>query len=975
MNNPAQDLSFGSYRLQGGTGSLYNDTEEVSLRPKSLEVLWYLAMRPGEIVSKDTLLAAVWPRTLISDTGLAVCVREIRQALGDDSHAPRYIQTVHRRGYRFIASFNVQPAHVHRLIPGATATTLLVGRTDELQQLEHGYRQACNGQRQLLFVSGAAGIGKTTLVTEWLRHLNRTQQVRLGCGQCVEHVGNGEAYLPLLEALSRLCQGPQGEATIVALRRYGPKVLLQLPEVLDESEREALCKQVQEVTAEGMQRQMVDTLEALSVEQPLVLLLEDLHWSDPSTVEVLALLAQRQEPAQLLVIGTFRPVELIVREHPLKTAKQEMTHHGHCRELALGNLNESAVRTYIQNRFSGPVSGQVMETIYQRTEGHPLYMVMLADHLSGQDLLSEPPPPALETLETALPVGLQQFIELQLERLGSAEQQVLEAASVAGMEFAVNTVAAALGKSEAAVEATCEMLNRRGQFIADSGVKIWPDETVNGSYVFCHALYPEVCYSRIGSGRRVRLHRLIGEHLEQGFAAQSHAVDSELALHFEQAGDVDRAIKYLQRAAGTALGLYANQEAGRLLQQALSLMETHPAIPERERRELELRLALGPVLIALEGYAAPAVKDNFDRAKALGRTLEQFPVLRGLAAFYIIRAEYHTTRELGHQLLDLAKNADPPNPGYAVESHLMLGTMHYFMGDFDAARNQLQQTITLYDPQMHHVHASHYGVDPGVLGLSFIAITLWSLGYPDQALAKARQALALAEELAHPYSLAQCQSVVCYLHQQRRDVEQTRELAAATLAVAEKQGFPYVAAGAKVRCGWAQVQTGQAREGITLIQQGLKAYQATGAIGAITILQAVLVEAYTLNHQVEEGLNLVDEALAMVNATQERFCEAELLRLKGSLLLQQNCAKANGEAEACLQQALTIARRQQAKVWELRTATTLAQGWENLGQHNEALLLLAPVYNKFSEGFDTADLQQAKALLNELERHCRPSPT
>ena len=592
-------LCFGRYRLSGAYGPLYRDDEELALRRKPLAVLWHLVSRPDEVVSKEALLKAVWPRKVISDGGLTVCIREIREVLDDDSRRPRFIQTVHGHGYRFIGR-----SDPFRSDCVSTAAELVVGRTRELLQLDSLYDLASNGRRQLAFVVGEAGIGKTTLIDAWESRLGANR--RLGRGQCSDRAG--EAYLPILDALSQLCRGASGANVVAALHQYAPSWLLQLPAQLNDVERAELQLQLRDANAERMQRELADVLEVLSAERPLVLVLEDMHWSDSSTVEALTILARRPQSARLLVIASYRPVEVVIREHSIKSVKQELQLHEQCFEIALGYLDEAAVSAYLAERFSFPAAPTAATEIYQRTEGHPLYMVALADYLEANGGLTGNFDCNQAPLSTQVPTGLQQFIELQTERLSEIELRVLEAASVAGRTFATAAVTAALGMRAEAVEQICEALSKRGLFIADSGLALWPDGTLSGNYTFRHALYPDVLYGLIGSARRARLHRLIGECLEQGFCDQNHTIATTLAQHFEQGRQPNRALKYLQLAVEIAGSRFANREVAQLLRRALAQLATLPASAERARRELELQLALGPALISLEGYAAPEVK-------------------------------------------------------------------------------------------------------------------------------------------------------------------------------------------------------------------------------------------------------------------------------------------------------------------------------------------------------------------------------
>jgi DNA-binding winged helix-turn-helix (wHTH) protein len=590
------DLNFGPYHLDGLNGLLWQGPRVIPLSPKATAVLWQLARRAGQLVSKAELFRAIWPETAVSDGVLAVCIRELRRALGDEAQRPRYIATVHRRGYRFIPTITAAPKVVdtpemsrQKPFPSgrfplttqhsAHSTVSFVGREAELSQLARAYAQTCRGHRQMLFVTGETGMGKTTLVDTFTTRLSQDGPVLIGRGQCVEQCGAGEAYLPLLEALSQLGREPAAEMMIAHLRHYAPSWLVQLPGVMDEEERAALWSWVQGTTQTRMLRELAEALEALTNIRLLVLVLEDLHWSDSSTVEALAMLARRREAAQLLVIGTYRPVELVVRAHPLKAAKQELQLHRQCAEVPLGRLTRAEVQAYLAQRVPAPAAtADLSAWVYQRTEGHPLFMVHVVDDLAHQKQLTDVAAAGggagpFTELTLEVPAGLQLLIELQLGRLSPETQQVLEVASIVGVEFAVASVAAGVPMAIDAIEAICEELARLGQFITDLGLAEWPDGTVTGRYGFRHALYQEVLYRRIGSGRRVQYHRAIGIRLEVGHGAQASSLAAELAVHFEQGRDYRRAVHYLRQAAANVMRHATSPEALRhLTQYGLDLM-------------------------------------------------------------------------------------------------------------------------------------------------------------------------------------------------------------------------------------------------------------------------------------------------------------------------------------------------------------------------------------------------------------------
>src|SRR5712692_6959294 len=657
-------LSFGPYRLDPGAARLWRGKQLVKVRRKTFAVLRSLVDRPGQLVTKDELFRAVWPETVVSEATLTSCIKELRQALRDDARTPRYIETAHGQGFRFIAPLSTtQPVQSSKSEPTPNTqhpTPSLVGRETELAQLHHWLDKALRGERQLVFITGEPGIGKTTVVDAFLQQLAAGGDPWLGRGQCIEHYGAGEAYLPLLAALGRLCRGPEGQHLIALLSQHAPTWLVQMPALLSAAELEALQRKTQGATRERMLREMAEAVEALTAERPLLLWLEDLQWSDVSTLDWLALVARRREPARLLVIGTYRPMDVLVREHPLRALKQELQVHGYCTELLLDFLSEAHVAEYLAVRFGvGAVREPPLQTlaklIHRRTDGNPLFMVNVVNDLVARGVLVQSDgrwelQGRVEELKGGVPESLQQLIEQQIARLRPETQRLLEVASVAGAEFSAAAVAAGVETEVDVIEEQCGELARREHFLRASGSADWPDGTVAARYGFRHALYQEVLYHRLTARRRQRLHQRIGEREEQAYGDRAREIATELAVHFKRGREFRKAIQYLQQAGENAIRRSANHEAISLLTKGLELLKTLPDTPEHTQQELTLQITLGALLGMTQGFAAPEVEKAYVRARELCQQVEVtpqlFPILAGLCGFYLLRAELQTAREL-----------------------------------------------------------------------------------------------------------------------------------------------------------------------------------------------------------------------------------------------------------------------------------------------------------------------------------------
>jgi DNA-binding winged helix-turn-helix (wHTH) protein len=693
-------LSFPPFRLDLASERLWREAEVLPLSPKAFLLLRYLAEHPERLIGQEELRKAVWRHSHLSDGLLRGYIRELRRVLGDDPKAPRFIETASGRGYRFIAPVTV-PGPIGS---GGPAPPGFVGRQEELARLHGVLECALRGERQMVFVTGEPGIGKTALLDAFLAQVAGAEDLRIGRGQCIEHYGAAEPYLSLLEALGGLARRAEGPALISLLRRQAPTWLVQIPAFLEEAERDLPIRRGHGATPERMARELSTALEALCAESPLILWLDDLHWGDPSTVDALAMLARRREPARLLVVGTYRPAEVIASAHPLRALVRELEAHAQCRGLPLGYLTTPEVTRYLAVRFAPPDSQATRldewgRFLHRHTDGNPLFMVAMVDDLLRRGVIGEtswPAPP--EGRAGGLPESLRQLVDDQLQGLSVEERRLLEAAAVAGMEFSPGWVAAALDTDVLEVEGRCEALARRHLFLDSDPGPAGPDRRLADRYRFRHALYPQIVYEGLPAARRRQLHRRVGESKETAFGSRGAEIAAELAVHFEQAGDAPRAVRYLGQAAQKALGRSAAREAADLLARALDRLQTLPETPERARQELALQASLGVALLMSRGYTAPEVKHAFDRAHALcgqaGDSPQLFPALFGLFRFELLRGELRTARSIAERLLRLAQAR--PDPLLVPAAQAASGAALFHLGEPMAARAHVEQGLRAY---------------------------------------------------------------------------------------------------------------------------------------------------------------------------------------------------------------------------------------------------------------------------------------
>ncbi len=586
------EIQFGPFRFRPAEARVEGPDGPLRLTPKALSVLQYLASRPGRLVAKEEVLGAVWSGVHVSESVLKVCVREIRAALGDDARMPRYVETVHRRGYRFLA---VEPDPPPLAPP---AVTSLVGRDGEMLRLVACLDRARAGRRQTVFVTGASGAGKTALVEALLRRAGAASGSWVACGQSLERYGAGEPYMPVLEALGRLARGRTAPALGELLRRRAPTWLVQMPWLVGDSDRRALQTEILGATRERMLREIAEAFESLPAGVSLVVCLEDLHWSDPATLDVVSYLARRPEPARLMLLATYSPHEAARRRHPLRALMQDLSARGLGEEVVLKLLPQGAVEDYLALRLPslrhrGPLAG----AIHARTEGSPLFMVNVVDYLEsrirpGLQAGADDIDVLLEAIGSEVPDSLRRLIEKQIDELPPADRRLLEACSVAGVEFSALAVAEGMGTSLERVEEVCDRLARRGPFLRAAGARRLPDGTLTARYAFNHSLLQNVLYARLTASRRLRLHRRVARGGVAVFGGRVGEIAAELALRFEESRQYRAAVTFHQEAAAVAWARRGHREALRHLETALALLLRLPR-SDRAARRIELLGRIG----------------------------------------------------------------------------------------------------------------------------------------------------------------------------------------------------------------------------------------------------------------------------------------------------------------------------------------------------------------------------------------------
>jgi class 3 adenylate cyclase/predicted ATPase len=847
-------------------------------------------------------------------------------------------------------------------VTAAHGWTPLVGREAEVALLRERWAQVTEGLGQVILVQGEAGIGKSRLVQVLTEHVAEAPHTALGCRGSPYH--QHSALYPVIELWQRAWQCAPGEAPVEKLGKLETALaqsrlpiaqtvpllagLLALPLPPDRYTPLSLSPQQQK-------QQTLEVLLALLLEltaqQPVLLIVEDLHWIDPSTLEWLSLLLDQVPTTRLGLLMTARP------DFPVPwSARAYLT------QLTLGRFARPQVRQMVEGVTGGKrLPAEVVQQIVTKADGVPLFVeeltktVLEAGWLQEQEdhyALTEPLPPL------AIPATLQDALMARLDRLGEGKA-VAQLGAVLGRTFTHDLLRVVAPLDELVVWRGLGQLVK-AEVLYQQGVP--PQAT----YTFKHALLQDMAYQSLLRSTRQQYHQRIAQMLEARFAETIETQPELLAHHYTAAGLREQATGYWQRAGQRAYHHSAYVEAISHCAQGLEVLKTMPETIERRRQELEVQTTLGQALAAVKGLAAPEVEAVYQRARVLcqqvGETPELLGVLYRLGILYIGREQYQVARELGEQALRLGQHGQ--DLAGIAHAHLLLGNTSWFLGELDVARTHIEQSIGLSTPQQSRAHGLLSETHFGVFCRCRLAQILWCLGYPDQALQRGQEALKLARETSHPMTLAVALLFAAILYQYRREGPLALEWSKAALALAHEQGFAQRLAEATIQRGWGLVEQGQGEAGIAQIRQGLAALRVTG-VGTSRSYMGLLAEAYGKAGQPEAGLRVVAEVLAGSNRPAQGTGTTELYRLQGELLLRQALPDAP-QAEASFQQALAMARRQQAKSLELRAAMSLARLWQHQGKCTEAHELLAPVYGWFTEGFDTPDLQEAKSLLDDL---------
>jgi predicted ATPase/DNA-binding SARP family transcriptional activator len=825
--------------------------------------------------------------------------------------------------------------------------TPLVGRAPEYAWLEQAWQKAAAGNPQCVVISGEAGIGKTRLAEEWVAWA-AAHGVATASAQGHENQSD-LIYVPVVQWLRadalRMTLPLLDDVWLAELARLLPEIRTKRPNLpppapmTDAVQRTRLFEALARAT--------------LLSKKALALWLDSLQWCDRETLEWLQYLLRFDAQARLLILTTMRVEETI--ENPFIADMLFALRRGkQLTEIELGPLDQAASTTLANHLAGHELSATQAARLYRETEGNALFLVETIQAGILEQTEADIP---------TLPPTIQAVIARRLAQLSPPAHECAGAAAAIGRDFDATLLAQAYGGGTEALLIGLEELTRR-RILHERGAAI---------YDFSHAKIREVAYGELSAARRQALHGRIGKALEALEVNNLDAISGQIAGHYERAGMVEQAIAFYQRAGEAAHRVYANTEAIGFLRKALEMLSRLPASSQRAKQEFAMQMTLWMALRISRGYASPEAERSAARARELaqgGQIADLFPALVGAQIAYLHSGKLQMSAELGEQMLEMAQTAG--NSLLMLAAHYGLASTFSYLGDFEAVRQHADQCIALYDPEWHSKLMSRYGNDFGVDVRVFAALAQWYLGYPDRAVQTSQEALALAERLSDYLLIASALCFATWTRVLRRDAQVVLDQAGRLVSLASEKGihtFSVVGMGLR---GWALAALGQPKEGITLLRQALDAYQQAGAKLARTIVLGLMAEAFIWNGQPKAALEQIDDALQFARQTEERFYEAELHRLRGEALLQMVHGEAQRaeymcQAEACFRQALQVAREQGAPSLELRATMSLARlALRRAQNRSEARAMLAEIYNRFTEGFDTADLKEARVLLDEL---------
>ena len=968
METPLR-LRFDAFELDEADARLTRDGEPVALAPRPFAVLCALARTPRTLVTKNALLDSVWGHRYVSDSVLKTAVNALRAAMHDDPKQPRYIETVSRHGYRFIGKLSAAatpgestPATMGSAAELSGSPSPIIGRSDAIERLRAAWRLACSGKRQIVWVAGEPGVGKTTLIEYFAAEVGENYRAH---GQCVEQSGAGEPYLPVLEALSALSR--RDPSFGAAIRAVAPTWLLQLPWLSSAEERVALRQELSGSGQLRMLREFGELLERYAQNQPLLLVTEDLHWSDQATVQLIDHVARRRASTRLLWLASYRLTEIVAADHPLKSLRHELRLHGLSEEIVLDAFSEKEVADYVAAKIpSLAVEETFVRALHARTDGLPLFVAdivsdLMAHEESGESAIDDEPSARWRLASVAIPENLAGIIEQYMHRLTLAERALLEAASVCGIEFRLATVTEALQGDVAALGALCVELVRRQRWLTDVPLER-PSATSDARYTFRHALYREVLYNRIGPVARAALHRKVAAALERDRANGANVTAAELASHLELGHQYLPAIRYYAVAAESALLQFSPAQTMDLTERALALLRLGAESDERATLEMSLVTMRGAAAIQVHGIASIQVRQAFERAQSLLDDLPNHPlrglVLHPLGLALCLRGELDEAEALARRSESLsAATGDRTALLCACVTH---GLVQHFRGRPRIARDWLEKALDVCRDLDASAAPAVFVADPGVIVLGLLALESVHLGLVEQG----RERLAAAYRRARNLRAPPPQMAALWLdglfEVRLGNPARVAEISEQLGVLADEHALAGARAAHLWFGGWARAQLGDPRAGYRLIREGYELSIRLGMRAWASETLGYAADALASAGDWAGARQQLDEAMQCAEVIGEQEYRPQLLVLDARIANALGESKRAGES---IRRAIAEARAQEAPWLEMIALSAVCERKDATTRHRQALRL---VLEKVAGGRDTAPVARALALLEGI---------
>ena len=957
--NPVR-VRFDRFELDEANARLLRDGTPVAVAPTPFGVLCALVRQPGSLLTTNALLDQVWGHQFVTDSVLRTAISELRTALDDDARKPRFIETVSRRGYRFIAptSAIVASPPVAAVVPQdrSTESGSFIGRTEALSRLRTNWDLACTGRRRIVWVVGEPGIGKTTLIEHFIAGLGDVLCIR---GQCVDQYGSGEPYLPVLEALSELCRI---DSTMVPLlRAVAPTWLLQLPWFSTAEERDALRRELAGVTADRMLREMGELLDRSGERRPLLVITEDLHWSDRATIQLIDYVARRRGNGRLMWLATFRLAEVVALDHPLNPLRRELRLHGLCEEVVLDPFSETEVAQYVAKRSPSVANDEAFaRALHERTDGMPLFVASIMSEMSARAAQGGGRVAPEQLAKILVPENLAAIIEHYIAKLDNEQRTMLSAAAVCGAQFRVDTIAAALERDADRVGAICDDLAREQIWLvaprADEG-----GVDAARTYAFRHVLFREVLYDRIPPSARAQLHRKLGAALERERAARVPITAAELATHFERGGDAMTAVRYYAEAAEAALSHFSPEECIRIVERASPLLEQAPDGVERNALQITIGTLHAVAATRVLGVGSEA-KHSFERAYALLDEAPQHPIrgrlLHGFGFMLTLRAEYAEALAVADRAEALGSAThDPVLLSTACTVH---GQIDQLQGRSRAARIWLERGLAL--AERLDVGPGEFLIDPQVALLGLLAVPLLHVGSVEQARASLQRAYVRARDREWPMARLAALWYGALFEVRLGNAERVAALADEMHALVGEFALALGRTASRWFRGWADARMGEPRDGHRRIRDAYEENARLGMLAGASEVLGYATEALILAGDLDGAQKELEQALHAADKLRERVYLPQLHLMAAAIDRARGERKA---AAASVRRAIAEARTQDAPWLELMALIELCEKDRATPEDRSAL---AALVEQLPDARDTTAIAKARALIHTAKR-------